>query len=605
MRFEELRIRGFLSFGPDEQVVKLGKRGLVLVEGENLDDATVANNGSGKSSISEALLWALYGETLRGVSGDDVVNRKVKSGCRVEVSFTNDNGESFKVIRHRKDPVEKNRLEFIGGKAGLTANEASATEEHITQAVGMDFETFTSAVVFGQGQLKHFASMTDKEMKAVIDKLVGIQQLVDAHKAAKADLTATTQELRDLEAKRVDTTSLEGFLRDAERERDEWGGLQAKLIKKLEAAVVPQVSTAKVVKQMQEARDLFAVAVQDEEAKAKVLEKADREVATALAEATALERSIAKLTTQTTGMCQSCGADVDAKNVARHRKEMEKDLAAAHEVTTAVSAKRLKARTARNEARDLVKQASDVVDTLKTEMANITAANARASESETRLEEARSATNPHEKAVSKFKTKIAEVEAANALVAKKAKAKLGEVKLREFVVAMFSDKGGPGLPPLKGLLVESVAPFLNKKLAYYSRFLTDGAISVEFETTTTLKSGEQRESYGLKAKNRYGADAYEGSSGGERRKIDAAVFFAFQALAASRSAEQIRFGCFDEVFDALDETAQEAMMELLVEECSKKDMVLVITQRNDLAAYFSKRMKVVKKNGLSRIVASK
>lgn len=602
MRFEELRIRGFLSFGPDEQVVKLGKRGLVLIEGENRDDATVANNGSGKSSISEALLWGLYGETLRGVSGDEVVNRKAKGGCRVEVSFTNDNGESFKVIRHRKDPSEKNRLEFIGGKAGLTANETSVTQSHIIDAVGMDFETFTSAVVFGQGQLKHFASMTDKEMKAVIDKLVGIQQIVDAHKAAKADLIATTQEAKDLEAKKVDTTSLEGFLKDAERERDEWGGLQAKLIKRLEAAVVPQVSTATLAKQLQEAKDLSAVAVQDEEAKAKALEKADREVATALAEASSLERAIAKLTTQTTGMCQTCGADVDAKNVARHRKEMEKDLARANEAAAAVSAKRLKARTARNEAHDLVKQAADVVDTLKTEMANLVAANTRAKESESRLEEARSATNPHEKSVLKFMARIADAEAANTAINKKLKAKWAEAKLKEFVVAMFSDKGAPGLPPLKGLLVESVAPFLNKKLAYYSRFLTDGAISVEFETTTVLKSGEQRESYTLKAKNRYGADAYEGSSGGERRKIDAAVFFAFQALAASRSAEQIRFSVWDEVFDALDETAQEVMMELLLEEKARKDTMLVITQRPELRAYFPRTIKVVKERGFSKLV---
>ena len=61
MQFSELTIRNFLSFGDKEQTLKLDGRGLVLIQGENLDDPSARDNGSGKSSIVEALLWCLYG----------------------------------------------------------------------------------------------------------------------------------------------------------------------------------------------------------------------------------------------------------------------------------------------------------------------------------------------------------------------------------------------------------------------------------------------------------------------------------------------------------------------------------------------------------------
>jgi DNA repair exonuclease SbcCD ATPase subunit len=126
-------------------------------------------------------------------------------------------------------------------------------------------------------------------------------------------------------------------------------------------------------------------------------------------------------------------------------------------------------------------------------------------------------------------------------------------------------------------------------------------VDITFETQKQLKSGEYRDAYALNAVNQHGASAYEGASGGERRKIDVAVFLALQDLAASRSQEQVRLAIYDEPFDALDETAQETVVELLLDEVQRKDTILVVTHREELKAFFPQRIIVRKEGGSSRL----
>ena len=83
MDIKSLSIRNCLTIGHAE--LELDSRGLLLVQGENRDDTSAKSNGAGKSSILDALCWCLFGETARGVSGDDIVNTTAKKDCSVIV----------------------------------------------------------------------------------------------------------------------------------------------------------------------------------------------------------------------------------------------------------------------------------------------------------------------------------------------------------------------------------------------------------------------------------------------------------------------------------------------------------------------------------------
>ena len=596
MRFETLTVRGFLSFSDKPQEIRLSKRGLVLVEGENRDDPTVDNNGSGKSSISEALLWGLFGKTLRGLTADKVVNRKSKIGCHVAVEFTNDAGEGFRVDRYRKDDEHRNKLLFASTKRVLTANDSDETQRLIVDALGMDFDTFTSAVVFGQGQIKHFASMTDKEMKSVIDKLLGLEQLVDAHKRAKADLLVTMQDVLDEQAKLIDVTALEQELADAKSERDAWAQKQVQRIAQATSAVAYDASEHATAKaQRKEAKELCEVA-REHYAQAKA--EAARVSGLHEAETTALRRI---RPVEVLKACPTCKRPFDTSAAEKQAAQAKADLDEAQARVDKVWKKVVATSRALTDAtmqRNLGEQA--LAEAEKAE-ADLRTQKDRFDAQEATVRALKAEENPHEKRVQKYATRIKEAREGNEQQ-ERAIALLQEKRQQlEFIVNMLSDKGVPGQPPLKALIVESVAPFLNQRLLHYAGRLTRNMFEITFEATRALKSGETKDLYELRVVNRSGGDSYDASSGGERRKIDAAIFFAFQALAASRAREQVRFAIWDEVFDALDETAQEVMMELLLEEQKSRDTMLVVTQRPELRGHFPTSIKVVKEKGFSRL----
>jgi DNA repair exonuclease SbcCD ATPase subunit len=601
VRFEELRIRGFLSFGEKEQVVSLGKRGLVLIEGENLDDPTTSGNGSGKSSISDALLWCLFGKTMRGVTGDDVVNRHLEVGCRVITTFSNDKGEVFRVERHRQDTKEKNRLLFTGPTGGLTANETSETEAKLREVLGMDFDTFTSAVVFGQGA-PHFASMTDKEMKRITDKLVGVEALAQAGKKAYEDYRDLQDERDVLKAEQKDLAVLKEDKEEAEADAATWEKDHRRTVKEFEKEVasLALVPMKLLEQRAQEASSALDSLSKGYEAALKAKSAADSQYHVAKAEHQRLWELSGKLMNQP-GVCDHCGQQVGGSALLDHKERLEGDLEKAREASSTLKKVFEAADKAFVQARsDLEvgkKKSADAMSDVKVAK-NSAAEVARAQK---RLEELRTETNPHHKAVARTTKALEDAEEHNTVVDASLRELQQELAAQEFVASMFSDKGANGNPPLKALLVESVAPFINKKLAHYSRFLTDGNVAITFETQTQLKSGEYRDSYLLKAVNRTGASAYEGSSGGERRKIDVAVFLALQDLAASRSREQVKLAIYDEPFDALDETAQEVVIELLLDEVQRKDTIFVVTHREELKAFFPQRITVVKEGGSSHV----
>lgn len=201
--FDEITFKNFLRYG--ETSIKLsGLEGLILIEGENLDDPSSVSNGSGKSSIFEGLRWALYGSTLRGLAGDEVVNSEVGVDCVVEVSFRVE-GQPYKVSRYRKHKKFKNQVmlamwrgEGLGGEwEDIRAKSDKDTSELISKLIGADERVFDSIVFLGYGFNTSFAGLTDKEQKQVLENILGISYLSELLERAKAKGLRAKEECTD------------------------------------------------------------------------------------------------------------------------------------------------------------------------------------------------------------------------------------------------------------------------------------------------------------------------------------------------------------------------------------------------------------------------
>ena len=114
---KSVSIKNFFSYGPQETVIDLSGNGTTSISG---------CNGVGKSTIIEAMLFALYGKT-RQEKVADVVNRSVGKDCKVSVEFVGDDDEVYKVLRYRAHTTHKDKVYLFKGDKDISSKNASDT----------------------------------------------------------------------------------------------------------------------------------------------------------------------------------------------------------------------------------------------------------------------------------------------------------------------------------------------------------------------------------------------------------------------------------------------------------------------------------------------
>lgn len=212
------------------------------------------------------------------------------------------------------------------------------------------------------------------------------------------------------------------------------------------------------------------------------------------------------------------------------------------------------------------------------------------------LHEAENSTDP-------FKSLIASNEGRLSVVEKDIESLLARMDIlsvrmeyNSYWIDGFGNKG------VKSLLLDQVAPFITERTNEYLEYLTNGSASLDFETQTTLKSGEKRDKINLSLVYKNAANSYIGASGGESRRLDISLLCALSDLNARRAGNPIHLRLLDEPFDNLDSLGCEQVVALLKEKIlPKSDTVLVMSHNDDLKSLFDQRIMVIKENGISRI----
>jgi len=208
MKFSFIEIDNFLTIG--EASVGLADRGLVLISGENRDDSSATSNGSGKSTISDALSWCLYGITARGASGDEVINLKAGKDCSVGVEVR-DETDVWTIARFRKHKNFKNSLRVQKLEASTTGPSTwvdhskgtdKLTQELVMKIIGCSHEVFCAAVSCGQEAMPDLPGMTDKILKSLVEQAAGTTVLEGAYEIARFKLT-TAKSMADTAQKNL------------------------------------------------------------------------------------------------------------------------------------------------------------------------------------------------------------------------------------------------------------------------------------------------------------------------------------------------------------------------------------------------------------------
>lgn len=181
-------------------VVELGKQGLVLIRGENLDDPSFDANGAGKSSIMEALVFSLYEKTIRGLSANEIVNEDVGKNTALFLDFDSDTGKKYRISRYRKHKEHKNNTYIFQDGVNITPKSTKDCNVLIEEIFGMDFMTFTNSILFGGGLIKTFSVATDAEKKSILEKMLKLDTWSKAQEVAKKKLKEIKEELSNVDS---------------------------------------------------------------------------------------------------------------------------------------------------------------------------------------------------------------------------------------------------------------------------------------------------------------------------------------------------------------------------------------------------------------------
>ncbi|TAF12289.1 MAG: ATP-binding cassette family protein, partial [Nostocales cyanobacterium] len=134
------------------------------------------SNGAGKSSLLEAITWAIWGES-RATIEDDVIYSGAQE-VRVDFTFLN-NQQTYRVIRTRvrgATSVLEFQIETPSGFRPLTAKGMRATQDVILQHLKLDYETFINSAYLRQGRADEFMLKRPTERKEILAELLKLNQ---------------------------------------------------------------------------------------------------------------------------------------------------------------------------------------------------------------------------------------------------------------------------------------------------------------------------------------------------------------------------------------------------------------------------------------------
>ena len=210
IEFKHLHIHNFMSFGDTN--LTFVDDGFIRVSGVNdnpLDNAV--SNGSGKSSLWEAIIWALTGDTIRGTK--HVVNIFGEDGCYVDLEFIVDS-KHYRILRSKDHKVYKTNLQIYIDEQDVSGKGIRDSEKLLAQYLpDLTASLLGSVIILGQGLPQKFTNNTPSGRKEVLEKLSKSDFMIeDLREKVARRKTELTRELRCYEDALISAESKKSFL---------------------------------------------------------------------------------------------------------------------------------------------------------------------------------------------------------------------------------------------------------------------------------------------------------------------------------------------------------------------------------------------------------
>ena len=573
INFKYLRWKNFLSTGNAFTEVKLDSNKMTLIVGEN---------GSGKSTILDALSFALYGKPFRKISKKQLINSINSKESEVQLEFSIGKA-SYKIIRHIKK-YGSSKFEVYKDDKLLNQDAAARDYQEMLEKniLKLNHKSFSQIVVLGSSTFIPFMQLPSQHRREVIEDLLDIEifstmnTLLKDRSAANKNALMETNYSINLAEEKIDMQ--EKYIADLKNNNDK--RINESKIKIAKAEKERAEYKAKVVDCQEQVDNLQENQpdITSIKNKRKKLEQLEYKIQDKI---TKIEKEIEFY--HDNDDCPVCKQNIDTDfkcNIIAERKgTLDK---------TADGFEQLQIeRNKIDEQIEALQQIQEQVSLLQTE---ITGNNSQINALDTLIDSINDD-------ISKIDTEVSSDDSANTEKLKTLQQNLlDEEALKQ---KLYEDKGILDVASLilkdsgiKTRIIKQYVPIMNKLI---SKYLAAMDFFVQFELD---------ENFNETIKSRFrDAFSYESFSEGEKMRIDLALLFTWRAIAKLRNSVSTNLLIMDEVFDSsLDSTGTDEFMRILNDLTSDANVFIISHKGDQLMDKFQSTIRFEKVKNFSRIV---
>jgi len=246
IKIKELTVKNFMSVGNQTQAVNFAQENLTLVLGENLDqggDDSGSRNGTGKTTIVNALSYALFGNALTNIKKDNLINKINNKNMLVTLAFEKD-GTDYRIERGRKPNVLQffvNNLAQETEETDDSQGDMRETQKDVDDLLGMSHDMFKHVVALNT-YTEPFLSMRANDQRVIIEQLLGITLLSEKAEALKEQIRQTKdtiiQESANIEAIKRSNENIQKSIDGILTRQSAWNNQHTHELEKIGRAIV-------------------------------------------------------------------------------------------------------------------------------------------------------------------------------------------------------------------------------------------------------------------------------------------------------------------------------------------------------------------------------
>lgn len=590
LEIQNISWRNFMSYGEETSSLDLTELGQVLITGEIEDetqDGLKKSNGSGKSTIPNVILWALFGRTMHSANpGDAVINHFVGKDCWVKLTLKN--GDN--IIRTRGTKGH-NELLYTKNGEEYTLSTSKNLQQLLNKDLQLDWELFTSSAFFTQYS-KSWLEMADNNRKKALERILRVDRFTFYSTAAKANAEKVENKLSKISIK-VDSANARiaksraqieknTQLRDnfEENKKDRMVSVQNSIDSNQQKADAIKIPNLEKITQTWEIYTKISDKIESmKNEKNEIIRKAR------LSESTIndLKSKIASWKNKKGKQCLSCMQDIDESHIQQHveplvsQQESEeaiisglitkKEDLSKNITTTEEKLVERRPKMTLREAKSIIDAKDQLIKHIERDQAHII-----------KIENEQ---NPYTESLDDLENSIIEDEKTiEELTQEKDQQEL-LYKHYTFLTKAYSERN-----KIKSYVFKEHIPFINQRLNHYLDMLN---LDIKVNLTENL---------GLDS-NLWG---YDFQSGGERKRTDVAFMLAAFDFHEAMYGRQCNVLVLDEVDGRMDDDGIDGLINIIKQELARKaETILIISHRNQMHDVFDKEIKVTKSNNFSKI----